>query len=411
MSEMQHNGVFKQSGLWQKIGVPKQLVWGYVGLFLFVTGATLEQSWLSSLLTHSGFDEFQVSFAAMMFGLCVALASWFSGIGTQVWGQRCLMWAAVVVFFASSLPLIFLALPARSYPGIVLTYMLRGIAYPLFAYSFLVWINMRTEKEILGRAVSWFWNAFALGMVILGPWYSGALIPLMGENAVLCSGFIFVAAGAFFSLIVTRDKPAIVRGRAGAEFLNGIVIMFREPKLSLAVVVKTINDIGKFSFVILMPLYLPRFGFSLSEWLAIWGSVNIINLFSNAFFGYVGDKIGWQKTVVLFAGTLCGTSALLVCYAPVIFGHSQMALFLALAVYAIGLGAFGPLSALIPSLSPDNKGAAISCLNLGSGMSNFVGPLIVSLCILPLGIEGTLGVIAGLYFLASLMAVGLREAV
>jgi hypothetical protein len=82
-------------------------------------------------------------------------------------------------------------------------------------------------------------------------------------------------------------------------------------------------------------------------------------------------------------------------------------LFLALALYAVGLGAFGPLSALIPSLLPHNKGAAISCLNLGSGLSNFVGPVIVTLCVAPLGIEGTLWVIAILYFAASLLSVPL----
>jgi Major Facilitator Superfamily. len=134
----------------------------------------------------------------------------------------------------------------------------------------------------------------------------------------------------------------------------------------------------------------------------------VLNIFAGYFFGWLGDTIGWRKTVVFFSGTLCGTASLAVCYAPVLFGNSEVALFAALAIYAIGLGAFGPLSALIPALLPENKGAAISCLNLGSGLSNFAGPLIVTLCVDPLGVEGTLWVIAVLYFAASVLAIPLK---
>ncbi|WP_242685330.1 MFS transporter [Leclercia sp. 29361] len=157
-----------------------------------------------------------------------------------------------------------------------------------------------------------------------------------------------------------------------------------------------------------MPVYLPRFGFSIAQWLTVWGLVNLVNIFASYFFGWLGDTIGWRNTVVWFSGTLCGLAMLAVCYAPVLFGDSETALFCALALYAIGLGAFGPLSALIPSLLPDNKGAAISCLNLGSGLSNFVGPLIVTLGVAPLGVEGTLWVIAILYFAASVLTLPLK---
>lgn len=407
---MQEESCYQQRGIWRQLGIPRQLIWGYVGIFLFLTGATIEQSWLASLLAAEGYSELQISMASSAFGLTVALASWFSGIGSQVYGVRKMMWAGTLVFFVTSVPFVLFALPAKNYYAIVITYMLRGIAYPLFAYSFLVWINLRAEKAILGRAVSWFWSAFAIGMTILGPWFSSQAIPVIQERGVLLVGFVLVAAGAFAALIINRDRPHVATHTENTyrAFVQGILIMFQEPKLGLSVIVKTINDIGKFSLIILMPIYLPRFGFSLSEWLTIWSSVNLLNLFSGYFFGYLSDLIGWRKTVVLFSGTLCGASALLVCYAPVWFGHSPLAVFLALAVYAIGLGAFGPLAALIPALSPHNKGAAISCLNLGSGLSNFVGPLIVSLCILPLGIEGTLWVIALLYFLASLLTIPLK---
>ncbi|HDX4048357.1 TPA: MFS transporter [Enterobacter soli] len=405
---MTEHSMIIQQGIWARLGLPRELCWGFLGIFLFITGATIEQSWLASLLQHRGFDAVHISLLSSVFGLCVALVSWFSGIGAGVLGLRRLMWAATLIYFIGSIPFIGWALPQGHYPLMVASYALRGVAYPLFAYSFLVWVNQRCEPGILGRAVSWFWIAFGVGMTIVGPWYSGVMLPVIGETATLLSGFVFVVLGAFCALVLNRDRPQWQRdGRLGAALAEGLLVLVREPKMRLAVIVKSINDIGKFSLVILMPVYLPRFGFSIAQWLAIWGLVNVVNIFANYFFGWLGDTIGWRKTVVWFSGTLCGLAMLAVCYTPVWFGNSETALFMALVLYAIGLGAFGPLSALIPSLLPQNKGAAISCLNLGSGLSNFVGPLIVTLCVVPLGVEGTLWVIAILYFAASLLSVPL----
>lgn len=405
---MTEHSMIIQQGIWARLGLPRELCWGFFGIFLFITGATIEQSWLASLLQHRGFDAVHISLLSSVFGLCVALVSWFSGIGAGVLGLRRLMWAATLIYFIGSIPFIGWALPQGNYPLMVASYALRGVAYPLFAYSFLVWVNQRCEPGILGRAVSWFWIAFGVGMTIVGPWYSGMMLPVIGETATLLSGFVFVVLGAFCALVLNRDRPQWQRdGRLGAALAEGLLVLVREPKMRLAVIVKTINDIGKFSLVILMPVYLPCYGFSIAQWLAIWGLVNVVNIFANYFFGWLGDTIGWRKTVVWFSGTLCGLAMLAVCYAPVWFGNSETALFMALVLYAIGLGAFGPLSALIPSLLPQNKGAAISCLNLGSGLSNFVGPLIVTLCVVPLGVEGTLWVIAILYFAASLLSVPL----
>ncbi|MDY1036184.1 MFS transporter [Lelliottia sp. CFBP8978] len=406
---MTEQSIIIQQGLWARLGLPRELCWGFIGVFLFITGATIEQSWLASMLQHRGFDAVHISLLSSVFGLCVAAVSWFSGIGAGVLGLRRLMWAATIIYFAGSVPFIGYALPQGNYPLMVASYALRGVAYPLFAYSFLVWVNQRCEQAILGRAVSWFWIAFGAGMTIVGPWYSSLMLPLMGEISTLLSGFIFVALGAICALLLNRDRPdGQSHAHLGAAFAEGILVLVREPKMRLAVIVKTINDIGKFSLVILMPVYLPRFGFSIAEWLTIWGLVNVVNIFANYLFGWLGDTIGWRNTVVWFAGSLCGVAMLAVCYAPVLFGDSETALFLALALYAIGLGAFGPLSALIPSLLPENKGAAISCLNLGSGLSNFVGPLIVTLCVSPLGVEGTLWVMALLYFAASLLTLPLK---
>ncbi|WP_116439253.1 MFS transporter, partial [Klebsiella pneumoniae] len=67
------------------------------------------------------------------------------------------------------------------------------------------------------------------------------------------------------------------------------------------------------------------------------------------------------------------------------------------------LAAFVPLSAIMPSLAPDNKGAAMSILNLGAGLSTFVGPAVVGLFIGSLGTVGVIWIFTGLYLFSGVL--------
>lgn len=392
-----------------RIGIPHSLIWGFVGLFLFILGSTLEASWFSSYLSSLGFSSSSVGVVFTAYGVFVMISAWFTGVGTQIFGLKNIMWAGVAIFFASSIPLVLIALPAKSYILTLVLYMVRGMAYPLFAYAFLVWINFKTDKEILGRAVSWYWIFFGLGMTVVAPFLSSLLIPVIGEIKMLLLGFVFVALGAFLALIVNKDTIDLPKSTNPLkDFTEGITIMFERPRLGISAIVKAINDFGKFGYIIVMPLYLQSFGFSTSEWLSIWGLTNIVNILSGYLFGYISDKIGWRQTVMYFGGTLCGIGTIFAYLNPKIFGHSALALFIPLAIYAVGLSAFGPLSALIPNLAPDKKGAAISVLNFGSGLSNFLAPLVVSIFIGPFGNGGAMAAIAVSYFLASFLTIFLK---
>ncbi|KYD01907.1 hypothetical protein B4144_2389 [Bacillus atrophaeus] len=67
------------------------------------------------------------------------------------------------------------------------------------------------------------------------------------------------------------------------------------------------------------------------------------------------------------------------------------------------LAGYVPLSALMPTLAPYNKGAAMSVLNLGSGLCAFIAPGIVSLYIGPLGAGGVIWIFAVLYFFSAFL--------
>ncbi len=77
-------------------------------------------------------------------------------------------------------------------------------------------------------------------------------------------------------------------------------------------------------------------------------------------------------------------------------------------MYGATLAGYVPLSALMPSLAPDHKGAAMSVLNLGAGAATWVGPGIVALFLPTLGVAGVMWIFAGLYVASGLMALFLK---
>ena len=38
---MTDQSLYIQQGIWARLGLPRELVWGFVGVFLFITGATI----------------------------------------------------------------------------------------------------------------------------------------------------------------------------------------------------------------------------------------------------------------------------------------------------------------------------------------------------------------------------------
>jgi polyol permease family len=400
---MNNNRIVRK--LFQSIGLPKQLLWGFIALFFFITGATLEQGWLSGYLVDQGVNRVQVSLIFTIYGVMVAFAAWITGVCTKRFGINRIMMSGIILYFLASVPLIFLAIPTKNVFFIMITYSLRGASYPLFAYSFLVMINDFTPVNILARAMSWFWTFFGLGMTVIGPFLSSGLIPIIGEIGTLLSGFFMVSMAAICTYILGKTSKIDLKENEAPDKLKDsfgdLFNAFTDSKLGISVIVKAINDIGKFGYVIIMPIYLREFGFSTMEWLNLWGTINILGLAMNYIFGLIGDKFGWRNTVMVFGGTFCFLGTLGLWISPIIFGHSIVGLAISLVFYLIGLGGFGPLSALIPNLKPENTAAGVSALNLGIGMSNLLGPLLVTIFLKPFGPSGALIGIAITYLLAT----------
>ena len=68
----------------QWLGLPLNLVWGYIAIALFMTGDGFELAFLSHHITSLGFTQSQSSLAFSVYGLAAALSAWVSGVFAEI---------------------------------------------------------------------------------------------------------------------------------------------------------------------------------------------------------------------------------------------------------------------------------------------------------------------------------------
>ncbi|MCD2423107.1 MFS transporter [Niabella pedocola] len=388
-----------------KMGLPPNLVWGYLGILIFMMGDGVEQGWLSPYLIHDrGLTIEQSATLFSVYGLTVAVSSFLSGILAEGMGVRKAMWTGFLLFVAGTFGFVGLGLKDLDFSMMLLTYAIRGFGYPLFAYTFLVWITYRTPQNKLGTAVGWFWFVFTGGLNVFGAYYSSWAINRLGHINTLWTSLFWVSLGALFALLINGDRIKKTGTQDKLrELADSIKIAVNEPKVFLGGIVRTINTTAQFAFPVFMPIYFEKYGFTTADWLKIWGTIFTANIIFNLIFGFVGDRFGWRRTISLFGGVGCGITTLLFYYSPQLFNGSFAMVLLCGVLWGALLAGYVPLSALVPSLVPKGKGAAMAFLNLGAGLSVFAGPFIVRLFIGPAGNAGVIWILAILYFISAIL--------
>lgn len=397
-------------GLLGKLGLDSKMSIGFLGVLLFMMGDGLELGWLSSYLIDNGLSVQQSALLFSVYGFAVAIAAWFSGVLAEVMGPKKVMTIGLILFVAGTLVFLIVGIPTMNLAVMIPTYSLRGLGYPLFAYSFLVWLSYYAPQERLGTAVGWFWVSFAAGLNVLGAYYSSFALPYLGEMKTLWSALIFVAVGAFLAIYLNKDDGSNRRTfESKAEMFKyiskGITIAFERPKVGLGGIVRTINTAGAYGLVVFLPAFMVDTGFTRTEWLQIYGALWTSNVIFNLIWGMVGDRIGWRNTVMWFGGVGCAISILGLYYVPFFMGPNYLATTLVAVIFGACVAAFVPLSALLPSLAPENRGAAMSILNLGAGLSTFVGPALVGVFIGTVGTVGILWIYSGLYVVSAIIMI------
>ena len=389
-----------------KTGLPKALSWGFLGVLIFMMGDGIEQTWLSKYITEQGFNSAEL-FA--VYGLAVGISAWLSGVIAETFGVKRTMLAGFILYILGVAGFAGIGMARMNYPMLLVTYAIKGIGYPLFAYTFMVWITYRVEQDTLSSAQGWFWFVFTGGLNVLGAYYGIFAYRHFGVIPTLWTAVLFAVLGALFALFINKcpddnlfAAPDAKKSGRIMEFLKGLAILGREPKVLLGGIVRIINTASQFAFVVFMPLYMSRFGVTDAQWATIWAAIFIFNILFNLIFGIVGDRFGWNRTVTWFGCIGCAITVLLFYYSPQIINNYWFILACG-ALWCICLAGFVPLSALVPSLVESDKGAAVSVLNLGAGAAAFVGPLIVRLLEKPVGYAGIAWTLAGLYILSAVL--------
>jgi polyol permease family len=399
----------ESSSLLDRVGIPRPLALGFLGVLLFMIGDGVESGYLSPYLISRGFSEGLVALMFTLYGLVAAIFSWCSGALSDLWGPRQVMLIGAVVWAVLQVIFLIFGIGAGNYAITLTSYTIRGIGYPLFAYGFLVWIAAATPPKRLGSAVGWFWFAFTGGLPTLGALLASFVIPVIGAYNTLWVALGLVVLGALIALLGVRERigshPLAKPGEEPlSTLLSSITIAWKKPKTAIGCIVRAINTAPELGFLIFLPIFFTEtIGFSLDAWLRLLSFMFLSNIIWNLLFGIIGDKLGWRQTVAYCGGVGCAITTLLLYYVPLASKDYSLSILVGV-LYGATLAGYVPLSALMPSLAPENKGAAMSLLNLGAGASAWLGPAIVGIFLGPLGVVGVMWIYAVLYVISAILA-------
>ncbi|WP_026120236.1 MFS transporter [Nocardiopsis potens] len=393
-----------------RAGLPIPLALGYLGLLIFMIGDGIESGFIAPFIAANGAgDDIRASYVVTIYGVAVMLASWLSGALSELWGPRRVMFIGLVIWLACHVGFLVVA-ASGNYPLMLLFYGLRGFGYPMFAFGFLVWITAVAPARRLGAAVGWFYFAFTGGLPTLGALVASFTNPLLGHYGTLWLSLGVITLGGLVCLLGVRERTGYSRlappeVKPVQSLMSSMAIAWRNPRVGMGMVVRVINTAPEFGMLVLFPtIFAERIGFGESRWLLLVSVIYGTNIFFNLIFGVISDRLGWRNTIFWFGALGCSVTTLLLYFVPVAAGadHYWLALLVG-AAYGATLAGFVPISALLPSLAPENKGGAMALLNFGAGAAAFVGPAIVSLFLGPLGAGGVVIVFALLYVAAAVM--------
>lgn len=370
--------------VFEKLGMPTALLPGFIGLLLFMIGDGVESNYLSSFLVGSeGFTESSAALTISLYGIFATIGSWFAGTLSTILGARKVMLIGAIVWVVFEILFLMVGVQGNVHWVIVTTYAIRGIGYPFFAYAFLVWINLAAPAHQRGSSVGWFWFAFGAGLPTLGSLIASFAIPRIGEVATFWLGTALIVIGAAVALLGIRDLkyagPSSSSGAGLSEFSKALSIIWRRPRVTAGAFVRLVNTTPNFALFVIAPFYfINKIGFTQSEYLQIVTIVYTANIFANLFFGVLGDKFGWRRTVMWFGCVMCAVGILMLYYLPLWLGPIYIVTVFAWGVFAIGLAGFVPLTALVPSMvPPEDRGSALALYTLAAGLAAFIGPALV----------------------------------
>lgn len=395
----------------ERAGIPRALLWGYVGVFLFMIGDGVESNYLAPYMQHIGFSAGQAATLITVYGAPVAVGSWLAGTLTAFWGPKRVMYLGAAWWVVFEILFLSIGLRSKTYPLIMLTYGLRGAGYPLFAFPFLFWITRVAEVERRSLAVGWFWVGFTGGLPTLGALFASGTIPAVGEYTTFWLSLGIVATGALIALLGLRTgqgaKPTKPRERPIREqFLEGIDVSWKKPKVGRLGIVRVINTTPQYAFFVFLPTFFTnRVGVSQTQYLRLVSLTYAANMVASIFFGRLADRVGWRKTIVWCGAVGCAIASPILYFGPLAAGPNFLLCALCVMTFGFMLSGFTAIPPLMSILVGDeDQSAAFAIYALAAGVSAFTGAGIVALLRPVIGTAGLIWVFVGLYLIAAVIA-------
>src|SRR5690606_20814343 len=260
---------------------PHPLRWGFLGVLVFMTGNGVETNFVSPHMANvfgGGDDMINVAATIITFSSLASLVgSYLAGALSDLWGPRRVMLLGLVVWLVFQAAFLG-ALPTESIPLVAATYFFRGFGFPLFAFSFLVWINTVVNKERNGAAVGWFYVMFTGGMPTIGSLVAIVLIPglgggLAGERWTMIASTAIVIAGFLIARLGVREehgdmRPAPAGESATRVILSGVTLAATNRRVLMGFLTRLINTAPQFGMFIILPTVIAdTLGWGQSRWL------------------------------------------------------------------------------------------------------------------------------------------------
>lgn len=293
--------------VWDRAGIPRPLLFGFIGVLIFMIGDGVESGFIAPFIKANGAgSEVRASYVITAYGVTVMLASWLSGALSELWGPRRVMQIGLTVWIVFDVLFLSLGAAQGNYPLMLVFYGLRGFGYPLFAFSFLVWVTATAPVARLGAAVGWFYFAFTGGLPTLGSLTASVTNPLFGKFGTLWIALGVIAVGGAFCLFGVRERTGFSRlappgVRPVQSLTRSLSIAWTHPKVTVGCVVRIINTAPQFGLWVILPAFFTdEMGFTDGDWLRLLSIMFATNIFFNLLFGVVSDRIGWRTTIGWF---------------------------------------------------------------------------------------------------------------
>lgn len=402
--------------LLDRSGIPAALAWGYAGLLLFMIGDGVETSFLSRMFLDFGLSQSQVGTVFTLYGVTAAVGAYMAGGLSDLWGPRKVMALGALLWGLLHLVMLTVAIPSGSFGMIALTYGLRGFGYPLFAYGFMIWVIAAAPQDRLNTALGWFWCAFTAGYPVIGSLLAAWLLPSLLPTGMLWLSWLLVLTGAGVALglvgeptgrapLATAPRQSLV-----ATLVGGVTIMFAKPAIGRGALVRIINTASQFGIWVFFPIFFTqRLGFTLGQWATLLSIMMGANMAAVIVVGIISDRWSWRKSSALFGGLFCAVACLILYYVPVLAPANFPWAAVAAAIYGVALAGYIAVPPMMTAQAPDRQGQVMSAYSLGAGASAAVGPLIGTLFIGPLGVEGVIWIYAGLHLVSAVLCLSIRS--